>query len=564
MSEQINEFLERFAAVQREVEQIKKQAEKDKKARGRPSNAALASQIVAWMPSCFTAFKGTNKALYVIIKHPIYTEYNRTISLNELNESDQKFHDIVNVIYTREMQTASLTPAVWETACEMFLSNARVHAPTYPVAIRIARSGDDSKAIIYIDRGTADESERYIKITREKVTVGSDNGGFYFIHEGNTAELPKPDINYNYNMLHPMLNLTQEDTQIIFLWYLHTILPVNAYVNLLIQAPKGSGKSVLVAYLRSIIDPHPNFFTEMPLPDKLIDFMVKSSRTHILSYDNLTNIPDWFSDTVCRVSKGTEIAVKTLYTTTGLTEIYTKNPLIFSGINITPFLENDLLRRSLTIKLPGRPRNSSTTERRLKRRFDTIHPQILGALCNAVKGALNHIDSIRETHLNDMAEFHRWSIAAGLSLGWSEDTVDELIAKYQDHKREFDMLHNSEFLEAIEILLAYTPNNEFHGTPTKLLSTLRTIRQHSAPDEPLPRDFPSDPTRCVKQLKGALEILHNNNIIVLFNTNHTVEGNMLYMKLVKSPEEIALSNYEQETVSEMVTAEPGARISNFK
>ena len=527
-----------------EAKQVKQAYEAEqKKKRGRPSDSVLASKIARWMSGFCTAFKGSNGAMYVRVEHPKYPQYNRTVPLSDVGPTDATLHDLIGKMYEEETNNLVKIP-IRESACAMFLSDARVNAGTIDTAIRVAHAGAGGATTIYIDRGISTESDRYIKVTRDNVSVGNDSGDFYFVREGNTGELPVPDMSSTYSTLPPLLTLTEEDKRTAFLWCMQTLLPLSAYVNLAIDAPSGSGKSTLVAYLRGITDPHKDFLTEIPLPDRLLDFMVKGVRTHVLSYDNLSVIPDWFSENACRVSKGTEVSVKTLYTTTGLTEIRTKNPLIFSGIHLMPIMKGDLIRRSLMLKLPPRSRNTDSTEAKLAREFEAIHPQLLGALLNAVRGALVHIDELREDFLGNMPEFRRWSIAAGIELEWTEAEIDELISKYQDPRRDSDEI-TSVFLKIVVLFLSERSNEdyEYYDTPGRLLYKLRELYMQVSHSIHMPPDFPVDATRCVKALRDAEDILYRQNIVVLFNTDHSRDGNRLYMKLVKAPESSALDNF---------------------
>ena len=517
---------------------------KEKKKRG-PGDEGRAIQIAKWMSTFCTAFKGSNGAMYVQVDNRKYPQLRMILPLQDISPTAITLDSLIGEIYKLEKEEP-VKPSILTTACGMFVNSARVNALEVQTAIRVAHIGTGSDTVIIIDRSDTDESKCYIKLSRAGIEIGSDSGGFYFIDEGTNGVLPIPDTESVYSTLPPLLALSAEDKKIVFLWCMQTLLPMNAYVNLALDAATGSGKSTVVSYLRSITDPNRTFFSETGLPDKPIDFMVTGARMRILSYDNIEDMPKWFNALACRVSRGADMPVKTLFTTGGRTKLSTKNPLIFSGIQLVREMKSDLIRRSLILKVPERARNSNTTEERLKREFHAIHPQLLGALCNAIVGALRHIDEVPETGHGSMPEFRRWAVAAGIELGWSENEVIELIDKYQDPKRDSNPLLSSPFLALVVRLVENSPSSTYYGTPSNLLRIVRNAYMDATGGTEFPANFPLDGTRCSIALRNSRDILRKYDIIVLTpdgdEKDHGADGNRIFIQQVRMPEERAIDN----------------------
>jgi hypothetical protein len=511
----------------------------EKKKAGRPSDKEPANVIAVWMSTFCTAFRGSRGEIFIRVKGI------GIVPLTNVNSNDPQLRDIISHAHYK-LNGYYAKIKIVEEACRMFLASAKLDAVTQQTALRVAHLGSEDNWTILIDRATEELENRFIKITKDDVTLESDSGSIYFVRENYMDELPPPDKNSTFSTLPPFLNLHSEEKKVIFLWAMQTLLPMGSYMHCIFDAMTGSGKSTVVDYVRALTDPRKGFFDEAGIPKERSDFMAKAIRAHVLSFDNIAEIPRWFAETVCRVARGEHTDSRTYYTNTGLTETVAKNPLIAAGVRLIGRTNDEFRRRSLILRLPQRPEGTNKTEGLLKEEFDAMHPQFLGALCNAIRGALAHIHEVRRYDLEGAADFKRWMIAAGIELGWTEEDADELLRKYQDPKRTIDALNGSGFLKLVVLFLTKQKDYRYEGTPGWLHSELQNLWfQASGRPTKLPPDFPVDATRLVMALKNAHAILASQNIIAVFSTKHIEHGDLMLMQLVAIPEEMELANYEQ-------------------
>src|SRR5262249_61204687 len=86
-----------------------------------------------------------------------------------------------------------------------------------------------------------------------------------------------------------------------------------ALIHLLVIAgEQGSAKTMLTKILRALIDP--NTAPSRSPPREGRDLMIAANNGHILAFDNLSVLPSWLSDVLCRLASGGSFAVCQLFT----------------------------------------------------------------------------------------------------------------------------------------------------------------------------------------------------------------------------------------------------------
>ena len=88
----------------------------------------------------------------------------------------------------------------------------------------------------------------------------------------------------------------------------------------------------------------------MGMPRNERDAVIAARSRHVLVYDNLSGLPTWFSDTLCRLSTGEGYATRALYTDDEEVVMEASRPVILTGIE-NPSVRGDLTERSIAIRL---------------------------------------------------------------------------------------------------------------------------------------------------------------------------------------------------------------------
>jgi hypothetical protein len=80
------------------------------------------------------------------------------------------------------------------------------------------------------------------------------------------------------------------------------------YPLLAISGEQGSAKTVLSKLLKALIDP--NATPVRALSREQRELMIAVNNSYLLAFDNLSGLPDWLSDVLCRLATGGSFAVR--------------------------------------------------------------------------------------------------------------------------------------------------------------------------------------------------------------------------------------------------------------
>jgi hypothetical protein len=133
-------------------------------------------------------------------------------------------------------------------------------------------------------------------------------------------------------------------------------------------------------------------------------------------------------------------------------------------------VRGDLLDRSLIVQLPEIGDAKRKPEKKLWTSFEDAQPRILGALLDAVAGALRNESSVHVPVLPRMADFASWATAAEEALGWRGGTVVKAITDNQNETKTLP-LDSSPITPALRTMLRAN-HNTFKGPAAALLKEL--------------------------------------------------------------------------------------------
>ncbi len=121
---------------------------------------------------------------------------------------------------------------------------------------------------------------------------------------------------------------------------------------LVLHGEQGSAKSTLVRILRALIDPNTAALRAAPRDER--DLVIAARNSWCLALDNLSHLPDWLSDALCRLATGSGFATRELYTDAEETIFAAQRPIVLNGIEELA-TRGDLLDRALLLYLPAIP-----------------------------------------------------------------------------------------------------------------------------------------------------------------------------------------------------------------
>jgi putative DNA primase/helicase len=263
-------------------------------------------------------------------------------------------------------------------------------------------------------------------------------------------------------------NLSQGHFALVVAWLMNCYRDTGVFPVLMIHGEAGSGKSFLTRLLMDLIDPRDDKAKSMPKDERaLISF---ARQTWLIGFENISRIPEWFSDALCRLASGDTYAAVKLYTDDELAIQKAKRPVIMNGI---PRLaeRGDLASRTFTISLPHFDDRSADrlTEPELLDRWQQARPRIFAGLLDGVCSALRHVEEITLPASPRLVGALKWAAAAEANFGFDDG---EIFKAYQENARETVQATFEADVVAIVLtdFIHSLSTRQWEGTPTELFA----------------------------------------------------------------------------------------------
>ena len=331
---------------------------------------------------------------------------------------------------------------------------------------------------VYLD--LCNESWQVVEISPDGWQI-LDESPVRFRRSRGMLPLPTPQRGGSIDQLREFLNVNDDTWRLIVAWLIAALRPRGPYPALALFAEQGSGKSTTGRLVRDLIDPNAAPLRAEPRDAR--DLMIGANNSWCLAYDNLSHVPSWLSDALCRLSTGGGFATRELYTDQDEIIFDSQRPVLLTSIEEVA-TRSDLLDRCLIVWLAAIPEDCRRPEAELLAEFEKVRPLILGALLDAVVVALRQLPTIELDSLPRMADFALWVTAAETAFGWEPGTF---LATYHGNRESA----NDVALEASSIARPLLDLLEelggWHGTAGELLTALearvseQTKRQNSWP-----------------------------------------------------------------------------------
>src|SRR5262249_49473865 len=181
-------------------------------------------------------------------------------------------------------------------------AKARFDSPEREVHLRVAAAGDK----IYLN--LSDDRWRAVEISANGWRV-VDNPPVHFRRTAGMLPLQPPVPGGSIEELRPFLNLKEESGFVLAVASaLGMLRGKGPYPLLALAGEQGAGKSTFVAVLRSLVDPNSAPMRAFPRDDR--DLFIAANNAHVLAFDNVSAIPAWISDTLCRLATGGGFATR--------------------------------------------------------------------------------------------------------------------------------------------------------------------------------------------------------------------------------------------------------------
>jgi hypothetical protein len=297
---------------------------------------------------------------------------------------------------------AALSAGALRAALDLLEARAQFDGAERMIHVRVA----EHAGRIYLD--LADAGWRAVEISGDGWRViGSPP--VRFRRPAEMLPLPMPEGHGSIEALISLLNLgSRNDLVLVVTWLLATLRARGPYPLLAISGEQGSAKIVLSKLLKALIDP--NVAPVRSLAREERELMIAANHSHILAFDNVSDLPAWLSDALCRLASGGSFAVRQLYTDDDEVLFQAARPIVCNSIEDI-IRRPDLADRAIFLTLPPIAEEQRRPEQELWRKFEVARPRILGALLEAAAHGLCELSRVRSSKLPRMADFALWAMA---------------------------------------------------------------------------------------------------------------------------------------------------------
>jgi hypothetical protein len=250
---------------------------------------------------------------------------------------------------------------------------------------------------------------------------------------------------------------------------------------------------------------------------------VAASASWAVALDNVSQIPGWLSDTLCKAVTGDGYVDRVLYSDDDVTVLAFRRAVILTSID-PGALAGDLAERLLIAELQPILDTKRRAEAEVREAFAEGRVAILAGLLDLLADVLAKLPGLSLDRMPRMADFARIIDAV---QGW------KTLKDYLDASTDVaaDVLEGDAFARAV-IKLAEGAG-QWTGTATELLEAVVT-------PEPAPKTWPKDPTRAGGRLKRAATALRAVGIEVTEDRSADRNRTRLYT-ITKQPDKTQMT-----------------------
>lgn len=347
----------------------------------------------------------------------------------------------------------------------------------------------EHEGALWIDIG--DETGEVIRVAADGWSIEPESP---ILHRRTalTAPMTRPSPGGNIAQLWELLNVAPEDRALLAGYLVAAWFPDMPHPILSVTGEQGAGKSSACRALVSLVDP-----STVPLrktPRDLDSWTVAAFGSHVVAVDNLSDLPIWLSDALCRASTGDGDVKRKLYMDSDLHVIQFRRVVMVNGIDLGA-IRDDLADRLVTVDLHRIEEEQRRAEVDLSGAQQDATPQIMGALLDLNVQVLQELPRVNLDRMPRMADFAR--VLAAVDAVTGEQSLERYVEQASDLAE--DAMASTPVLIALETAAR---QGAFHlgweGSAAELLERLELALP---PYSPKPKKWPEDARKLGVELK---------------------------------------------------------------
>jgi hypothetical protein len=379
------------------------------------------------------------------------------------------------------------------------------------LALRTARDANG----LLLDLG--DVTGRAVMVTPDGWEI-TDRSPALFRRTAATLPLPQPvgggDLD---DTLFGILNIGKENRPLMKAVLVHYLWPDIGHVIARLTGRDGTAKTWATRILRSLIDP--SAAPTRAVPRDETDWIIAVNAALIAAIDNVSAIPDWLSDAMCRASTGEGLMRRKLYSDQDVSILSARRIVILNGIDAT-IRRADFARRIADFELEQIKKIKSDSE--VGDEWEKVHPYALGALLDLAVSTLKRLPGTvlagPEESLT-MGDFVRIAKAVG------EPGLKLYISRLGTAAA--DVVESDPFARSLIKFVGGRPQGKWSGLAGELVAAI------PGPD-PLPKGWPRDPTRFGVWVKRMGRVLETTAGIRITKEERKAEGQPYSLEQIPS------------------------------
>ena len=353
---------------------------------------------------------------------------------------------------------------------------------------------------MWIDLGTPDGAA--VRMTPDGWTLESC-APFPFRRTELTGAFPTPQRGGDFLRFRDFMNAADSNWGVIAGWSVASYFQNIPRPALIFTGPQGVVKSVSSRLMVAMSDPTSGKRGELHRPPRNEEEWVSlTTGSDVIGIDNISSLPQWLQDAICRAITGDSTAKRRLYTDNDRAVYSFQRAIILNGIAL-PGLRGDLLDRSILVELTA-PR-TRRLEEELFPEFNAAWPMLFGGLLDLIVATMRELPRAQVDNPPRMADFARILLGLDRATGW--DTYScyrRLVARALQDSLEGDPV-------AASIIALVNERGTWEGRASELLTLL-------TPKRP-PSGWPQTPQHLSARLKLALPALRQVGIEALLSRN---------------------------------------------
>lgn len=334
-----------------------------------------------------------------------------------------------------------------------------------PWALRVAQP---EPGLIVIDIG--DEAGHAVRVTPRGWRV-LKRSPVLFRRTNMTVALPLPEKGGDIAVLGDLVNLDDRTIDLVIAWLVAEFFPDIARAILFAMGESGAAKTSGTNIFARLIDP--TYTNGKFSHGSEEDWNTGAASVYNIVLENVSFVPDWLSDALCRVVTGEGIGKRGLYTDDAMVASAYRRAAIINGIDVI-IRKSDLGGRLLPIEFRAIDEEDRIEEEELEAMFQRAWPFLFGSLLDILAGVLKIRTAAPRrdvvSKLPRMADFAR--ILKAVDMVRDTDALGTFLKATTD--AQVDIALNHPVAIGIQKLLAPYPRGEqsWRGRASDLLAEL--------------------------------------------------------------------------------------------